>query len=290
MPRRFHDTVLPAAFRLRPAGTRPPYRSSEQEESARRQNSYSQFLITGPSSNDTVSDIQRLKEQRIIAGGDHFYCARKRGDDGVAVRLGNRDLPSIPFDEGTVIQRNFQQFIVSFTQPLSVGAGVNRAPTQLVIYVSHGPLLVKNLPKEEGLTRNSFAYSGAIASTTPKELWADAFDFSPYGAEAAKLIGEGGCTVLVKNDDLSNTLYLAVTDTTVPAFSPAEPLNFWYPLEAGQTIHASLASPLKVERAGTLGFGPYVVTMMICTRVGTCSYSYWISRVPASEATFPAGG
>lgn len=268
------SVFLPQAFRLKPPATRP-YTSVSEQASQQEHRLVHRIAIDGPVNllNQRGRDVQYFP-----TGGDHVYCDEISGPDPVWIYLGGVSELPIRLQEGMRLQRLFDKFAVRFdwirNQPDNDVTA--RGPTKVVLYVSHGPFVIEK-PKRYGVQHGFLAQFNGLATTTPQILWQQALNDWAAGAgeNPIDLFGQDGATLLIKNNDLSNTLYFkytSIADTPDTIFTR----YYWYPVEPGETISMTIEGILRRNQSDLTP-----LNIIVATRSGTCSFAWLISKSAA---------
>ena len=240
-------------------------------------------IAEGP---DVLFGIFNKVDQVFGIGGGHPYVDEIVGSMPASVRLNGRDGPPIPLQEGLCIERAFDRFIVSFDYALFQDdrrVPLRTPATRVTLYATHGPFVLQKPPKPYGVHPGFSARFDCDATTTPKLFYADMLsEFSAFNPNPEELFGQGGCTVVLKNDDAGNELYLKYTDAGDLAPARAATQRNWYALGAGQSVSLVFESLIRrtVRAFVTSVSGLYVATLS-----GTCKYSWIVSRSPVFGPT-----
>lgn len=262
----------------------------DTEDTSRKIN---KVIVDGP---DVLFGIFNNVQRIYNIGGDHLYCDEIIGSMPASVRLDGRDGPPIRLEEGMVIRRPFDRFIVSFDYALfqdDRSVPIRTPATRVVLYATYGPFIIDKPPKPYGAHPGFSARFACVASAVPKLFYADMMgEFSAFNANPTELFGQGGATVLLNNDDDMNTLYLKYTDDHDLAPADAATQRNWYPLRPKQSISLTVESLI---RRTVNSFAISIGGIYVATISGTANYSFLISRSPmfgpapayAGDATNP---
>ena len=276
--------VLPAAFRLRKAGHRPPYRSVADREAINSEKRINRIDITGPEtgigSNPFGLDRPAFRTNNI--SGDHVYVDEIVGQDHVYLRFDNASCPPIRLKEGISYARKFDKLLIDFDRP-SVQEDPNfprrNIATRVVLFATWGPFVQVSPAKEYGAEPGFASRFDNTASTTPQIVWQEALnEMNVFDDPAFALFGRGGATLIVTNEDLANDLYLKYTQAGDLSPLAATGRRNWYRLPPGASIEMTLESLMDTVAAVSgvsARNGIFVATLS-----GTCKYSFLISKAP----------
>lgn len=209
-------------------------------------------------------------EKYLDADGDHLTIAHVTGSLPVYVRVGQDSNPFIRVREGMVVTRPFRGVTFRVGGKLANETGHQLLGVRVLAYASHGPLLT--LPaKEYGFRRVPLTRYGLTATTTPAGLSGFLF-----GSSTAT-VGRVGGTLVIKNTDVSNTLYLQGVSSSAAAL-PAGSLGF--PLSAGETITLQLEEPPGEDVNAVLDGGG----LALMTLAGTCTFAVLASSCEIDDS------
>lgn len=270
------NVSLPQAFRRPRSNPRPPSIALAGREAEDRK--INKVIVDGP---DVLFGIFNNVERVYNIGGDHLYVDEIAGSMPVSIRLDGRDSPPVRLEEGMILRRPFDRFIVSFDYALfqdDRSVPIRTPATRVTLFATYGEFVIEKPPKPYGAHPGFSARFDCDASTTPKLFYEDMMnEFSAFNANPQELFGQGGATVILNNDDDINDLYFKYTDDHDIAPAKVATQKNWYPLRARQSISITVESLIRrtVSAFSTSIGGIYVATLS-----GTCSYSFLISRSP----------
>ena len=224
-----------------------------------------------------------VRDVRYAVRGDHFYCHEINGPGVVYLRFNAEDQPAVRLYEGLTIQRDFTKLIFRFEGAQSNefdGLSMALPRTEVLGFASFGPFIISRPPKEYGVNAGMLPGANCVATTTPRLLWADILALAILGTtRLLATFGKMGASVLIKNDDLANTLYVAygrvgTTGLPVAPISPA--FTPWYPIESGQTLAMRVDSKLS-SRVFSSSPNDETAGILVATVAGEARYSFIIS-------------
>jgi hypothetical protein len=142
--------------------------------------------------------------------GDHLHVAKIRGSRQLYVRLNARSNPAIALHEGMTLRRSFSRIWVSLSSGFDL---IGELRTRATFYASFGPLVVEVGQRKYGL-RLSNRSDVRVIDTAGFRVGAFLSQASIPGSA-----GQFGGTVMIRNEDLGNTVYLSSGTTTNPLFT-----------------------------------------------------------------------
>jgi len=217
------------------------------------------LTIDGADYPPTVAGF-RVKD--AVLSGDHIYVAHITGQNPIYIRLGNKKNPFLRIFEGDVIQRPYEELTLAIA-----GSGQpDPYNTQAVVYCSRGPLVIRSRPRTYGAKRFP-ACKYLLCTTTPQPVTgAHPYDYT---------FGRNGGSILFKNTDLTNTLYISYDFRSGPG--PVNPAGDW-PLAPGESFSVLLDSPGEYRGYGFMGYTlagtATLVTAWTALEVDTLSPDY----------------
>lgn len=218
----------------------------------------------------SATSNNRNLEKFIDADGDHLTIATVRGGAPVYVRVGPDPNPFIRVREGMVITRPFQGVTFRIGNLIANEAGQGRIAARVLAYVSHGPL-VKFPPKEYGFKRVPLTRYGLTATTGVQALEAFVFGGS------APTLGLMGGTLIIKNTDNANTLYVVGQVSNMTALGSG---SNGFPLYPGEALTLQLEQPLGGDATGLVDNGG----LSFKTLAGTCEFALLGSSLELDDA------
>jgi len=277
--------ALPQAIRFgRTSPSLPKSRTfigdlAEKEKAAK----VNRIELEGPDPPAIGQNAAAITEYNI--GGDHLYCDRIDGSSPAYVRLNGKQGVPIRLQEGLVVRRLFEKFAVSFDWPQFQDD--RRVPgrfprTKVLLFATYGPFIIEKPMARYGARPGFLTRFSCLATTTPRVVWVDAMEeFSLFNTDPTELFGLDGASLVVKNTDLANTLFLKYTEPTTD-IAPAEVPGSenWFPIEPGQSLEMTLDSIMRRQVTGLGAAGVFTSNICVATRSGTCSYAFILSRTP----------
>lgn len=268
------NVSLPRAIAQGRGNPRTTYQSVADRGEADKLRKINKVICEGP---DVIFGINNVPQHVYNIGGDHLYCAEIIGSMPCSVRLDGSDGPLIRLEEGMVLRRPFNRFIVEFDYVLvqdTSNQPIRTPATQVTLYATYGPFIIEKPEKPYGAHPGFASRFECVATTTPKIFCDDLLGEFNILWRPNDQFGRGGATVIINNEDAGNDLYIKYTDELDVA--PSVPLAHldWFPLHAGQSFSATVESLIR-RTLGTSISGIYVATV-----TGTCKYSFLISRSP----------
>lgn len=206
-----------------------------------------------------TTDDARNFERLFAASGDHLYIAEVNGSDPIQVRLGEAVNPWIRIRPGMTLKRPFTKFSIrpcntNFSALLSGGGGMIRGSTDVLLYVSKGPLVEEAEPAP-GLEQDFATQSGTFTGTVDlRTLFTNS-----VGSQYWPTVGKSRQGILIiKNTGL-------VTPFFIHSGSAGLPAGLGFKLDAGETIsfrlNQRLGSPARdgLRLSVAAGVGAYSI-------------------------------
>jgi hypothetical protein len=237
-------------------------------------------------------DLTTYQFQKTYSqGGDKIYCEDIDGGASWGVRLGDASRnPVIPLKPGRTINKVFRSFTLFSTQPApsfsSPGGNGDLQATSIELYISTGAQMIVDSPRDwgKGFGSRSVGRTDCVATTVPRLVLED---FNKPGGfpNNANITqwkpGRRGATLLIRNSDVANTLFLAQQSSQV--LSPSL-ITEMYRLFPGESLTMELDGSIQQSFNQLLINGTPDVGMVLYTKAGTCNYDWMISRLSCDSA------
>lgn len=217
-------------------------------------------------------------EKYFDADGDHLSIAMISGSAPLYVRLGKDSNPFIRVREGMVLTRPFRGVTVRIGNVLAATTGLSQIGASMVAYVSHGPL-INFPPKQYGIRRLPLTRDGLTADTTDQAL--STFIFTG-GTAGHPTLGRMGGTLIIKNTDLANTLYVCGAQRALGLSLPSGYERF--PVAPGESLALQLEDMIAADtRRSDRG------VLVIKTLAGTCTFALFGSSLEIDDGMLDQG-
>lgn len=224
--------------------------------------------------------------KRYDHGGDHVHCADISGPDAILIRLGSFSNPTIRLKRGMTVRRKFSSLWITSVGLTAADSTLARFRTDATLYVSTGPMFLDSgAPNPGRLERGFIGERNCVATTSSRLLMRDLWDRGHLQPDVPISVGRELETLLVRNDDLANTLYILYTLEGSAWGGSAGQTAF--PILPGQTITLPLGSQMQSFQSYQFGTPPAPVTeffegLCVITASGTCRYS-WLATANRTE-------
>lgn len=224
-------------------------------------------------------------QKSFFVTGDHVYVYRINGSGTWSIQLGSDKNPLIRLREGMVLRRKYTKVTVSlqdgridsgFYYAISQG---NIQPTRIELLLSTGPLILQSPDPRKGFGMKSLGLTDQVASTT-RQFFCYGFDPTTGAWQGFDTLKPGfdGATLLIRNSDLVNTLFIGTSAMTQPPPSNIGTQTLWR-LYPGESMTIELDGMIVDYQSGA--------GLTVFTQSGTCNFDWWLSRYAADRPILP---